>query len=95
MEENIYIPNVVHTALLQGDWLAGHVQVGTVTVLLSKEELKNMQDTKMQNQISILRCPKFWKFDNSRSNSLEGDVRYEKNGIICTRMNVKSARRKM
>ena len=37
-----------------------------------------MQDTRMQNQISILRCPKFWQFKNSRSNSLEGDVQYER-----------------
>ena len=29
----VYLPNAVHTALLQADWLEGHVKVGTVTVL--------------------------------------------------------------
>ena len=29
----LYIPNAIHTALLQDDWLVGHVQSGTVTVL--------------------------------------------------------------
>ena len=43
----LYIPNAVHTALLQGDWLEGHVQSGTVTVLSSAEELKCMQDQRM------------------------------------------------
>ena len=26
----VYLPNAVHTALLQGDWLEGHVKAGTV-----------------------------------------------------------------
>ena len=29
----VYLPNAVHTTLLQGDWLEGHVKSGTVTVL--------------------------------------------------------------
>ena len=29
----IYLPNSVHTALLQGEWLEGHVKLGTVPVL--------------------------------------------------------------
>ena len=40
----LYIPNTVHTALLQGDWLEGHVQSGTVTVLSDAKELKMMQN---------------------------------------------------
>ena len=35
----IYLPNAVHTALLQGDWLKGHVKSGTVTVLAGGQEL--------------------------------------------------------
>ena len=38
----LYIPNAVHTALLQGDWLEGHVQSGTVTVLSDAKELQFM-----------------------------------------------------
>ena len=33
----VYFPNAVHTALLQGDWLAGHMKAGTVTVLVGEE----------------------------------------------------------
>ena len=36
----IYLPNAVNTALLQGDWLEGHVKAGTVTVLAGTEDLK-------------------------------------------------------
>ena len=36
----LYVPNAVHTALLQGNWLQGHVQAGTVTVLSSEVELE-------------------------------------------------------
>ena len=38
----LYLPNAVHTALLQGDWLADHVQLGTVTVLSNEEDLQKM-----------------------------------------------------
>ena len=36
----VYLPNAVHTALLQGDCLKGHVKAGTMTVLAGKEQLK-------------------------------------------------------
>ena len=36
----VYLPNAVHTALLQGDWLAGHVKAGTVTVLVGADQLQ-------------------------------------------------------
>ena len=32
----LYVPNAVQTTLLQGDWLQGHMQAGTVTVLSSE-----------------------------------------------------------
>ena len=37
----VYLPNAVHTALLQGDWLAGHVKAGTVTVLAGQDQLRD------------------------------------------------------
>ena len=49
----LYMLNAVHTALLQGDWLEGHVRSGTITALSSAEELKCLQDERMQRQISI------------------------------------------
>ena len=56
----LYIPNAIQTALLQGDWLEGHMRSGTVTILSSAEELKCLQDERMRRQISILKNPKFW-----------------------------------
>ena len=77
----LYVPNAVQTTLLQGDWLEGRVQAGTVTVLAGTEELKCMKDKRMQDQISILKCPKFWRQTNVamnlRSNSFEGRVKYD------------------
>ena len=40
----LYVPNAVHTALLQGDWLLGHVQSGTITVLSGEKELEFMKE---------------------------------------------------
>ena len=74
----IYLPNSVHTALLQGDWISGHVKAGTVTVLAGSEELKQMNEAESSNQISILKCPKFWRIHeqigNSWTNSFKGRV---------------------
>ena len=75
----IYLPNSVHTALLQGDWLSGHVQAGTVTVLAGHDQLKMMADQRMTSQIQVLKQPKFWrdlKQTNSRANSNKGDVQW-------------------
>ena len=55
----LYVPNAVHTALLQGDWLEGHVQSGTVIVLSSEEDFQRMNDEKMQKKILVLKCPRF------------------------------------
>ena len=79
----LYVPNVVHTALLQGNWLQGHVQAGTVTVLSSEVELEQMKNAEAQNKIPILKCPKFWRIKrndrmNLRANSFEGT---EKNNV--------------
>ena len=54
-----YLPNAVHTALLQGDWLEGHVKAGTMTVLAGEDQLKTMNETEVQNKIAILKCPRF------------------------------------
>ena len=64
----LYVPNAVQTTLLQGDWLEGHMQSGTVTVLSSEEELKRMKERKMQEKISILKCPRFWRERESGQN---------------------------
>ena len=76
----VYLPHAVHTALLQGDWLAGHVKAGTVTVLVNQEELEHMNQMEVKNQIAVLKSPKFWniktKQANSRANFVEGDVQW-------------------
>ena len=77
----MYIPNAVHTALLQGDWLEGHVRSGTVTVLLSAEELKCLRNQRLQRQIAILKNSRFWTdTDGSsilRTKLFKGDAKYE------------------
>ena len=74
----MYLPNAVHTALLQGDWLEGHVKAGTVMVLAGEEQLKAMNESEDKNKIAVLKCPKFWKVaedtTNSWTNSFEGRV---------------------
>ena len=74
----VYLPNAVHTALLQGDWLEGHVKAVTMTVLAGEEQLKAMNESEDKNKIAILKCPKFWKVvedtTNSWTNSFEGHV---------------------
>ena len=76
----MYLPNAVHTALLQGDWLASHVKAGTVTVLAGQAELEQMHETEVRQQIAVLKSPQFWKLkidqDNSRTNSFKGDVQW-------------------
>ena len=56
----IYLPNVVHTALLHGDWFEGHMKVGTVTVLPGEKELTTMNDAEEMKKIAVLKCPRFW-----------------------------------
>ena len=104
----LYIPNAVHTALLQGDWLEGHVQSGTVTVLSSAEDLKCLQDQRMQRQISVLKTPKFWTdatgssilrtkfFDGRAKYAIEWGHLYDMDCTICKRknLNVKDCKHK-
>ena len=73
----------MHTALLQGDWLEGHVKAGTVTVLAGEEQLKSMNDSEVRSKIAILKSPKFWKLDqmnangsNSWTNFFKGPVQW-------------------
>ena len=63
----LYVPNAVQTALLQGDWLAGHVQSGTVTVLSGEEEIKCMKDSRIQSQISLLKVYKILEGADERN----------------------------
>ena len=46
----LYVPNAVHTALLQHDWLVRSRAVRTVTVIVlgGEEELKCMKEKRMQ-----------------------------------------------
>ena len=75
------MPNAVHTALLQEDWLASHMKVGTVTVLVGEEQIKAMNESEVRSKIAISKSPKFWKISqtdenkiNSWTNSFKGHV---------------------
>ena len=65
----LYVPNAVHTALLQGDWLEKYIKVGTVTVLSSEEELHQLKNERIKSSISVLKAPKFWKWRDTKINS--------------------------
>ena len=94
----IYLPNAIHTALLQGDWLEGHVKAGTVTVLAGEEQLRSMDDAETRNNIAILKSLKFRKVNqdnecgtNSWTNFFKGRVHwgqlYNKNCKFCKTKN--------
>ena len=65
----VYLPNAVHTALRQGDWLEGHVKAGIVTVLVGEEQLKAMNESEDKNKIVVLKCPKFWRVAGDATDS--------------------------
>ena len=65
----LYVPNAVHTALLQGSWLEDCIKVCTVTVLSSEEELHQLKDERIKSSISVMKAPKFWKWQNAKVNS--------------------------
>ena len=64
----VYLPNAVHTVLLQCGCLEDHVKAGTVTVLAGEPELQKMHETEVKRKISILRCPKFWRAPGDAAN---------------------------
>lgn len=71
----VYVPNAVHTALLQVDWLEGHMKTGTVIVLSNEEDLQ-----KLKAQISVLKIPNFWKYvegQNLMKKVLKGEGKWE------------------
>ena len=65
----LYVPNAVHAALPQGNWLEDYVKVGTVIVLSSEEELDKLKDERTRSSISVLKAPKFWKWQDEKINS--------------------------
>ena len=75
------------------------MQARTVTVLFGEEELKQMKEKRMEKQIGILKCPKFWRNavdeSNLRTNFTKGDVEYEVQWGICLIMTVKSGRERI
>ena len=76
----IYLPNAIHTALLQGDWIQGHVKAGTVTVISSEDKLRQLQEDSVQKSITVLKQPQFWSSikstQNLRANSFKGRVQW-------------------
>ena len=65
----LYVPNAVHTALLKGNWLDNYVKVGTVIVLSSEEDLDKLKDEIIRSNISVLKTPRFWKWQDAKINS--------------------------
>ena len=55
----VYVPNAVQIALLQGSWLAGHVQAGIITLFSSEKELQELKDEEKNSRIAVLTIQKF------------------------------------
>ena len=76
----IYLPNALHIALLQGDWIQGHVKAGTVTVISAEDKLRQLQEDSVQKSITILKQPRFWSshkpVQNLRANSFKGRIQW-------------------
>ena len=70
----VYLPGVVHTALLEGKWLSSEHAIGTVKILSDCAGLKSMKNAAVQNSLAILKTPKFWTAVNSRTNFSKGAV---------------------
>ena len=68
----IYMPNAVHTALIEGKWLSTEHATGTVKVLSNSAGLENVSNARLRDSIAILKTPQFWSTINSRSNFSKG-----------------------
>ena len=75
----LYVPNAVHTALLQGNWLEGHVHAGTVTVLSSEMELQQMKKCSCAREDINIEVPKILENQNERYGEFEGEF-FQKGG---------------
>ena len=76
----IYLPNAFHTALLQGDWIQGHVKAGTVMVISAEDKLRQLREESDQKSVTVLKQPKFWSSlkttQNLRANSFKGRIQW-------------------
>ena len=54
-----YIPDSVSTSLIHGEWLQATVKAGTVIVLSSSEKLKELQDERVREGMSVIKTLTF------------------------------------
>ena len=66
----VYIPDSVSTSLIHGEWLQAAVKAGTVIVLSSSEKLKELQDERVREGLSIIKTPQFWQMKKVESERL-------------------------
>ena len=66
----LYKPKIVHTALLQANWLEGYVHAGTMIIMSSEEDLKRLQDENVDFNIFFLNAP---KIGQCRDNNLSAN----------------------
>ena len=71
----VYMPNAIHTALLEGKWLSSEHTICTVRVLSDSTGLQRVQNDQMKNSLAILRTPQFWTAVNSRTNFVNAEAR--------------------
>ena len=63
------------------------MKVGTVTVLSSEEDLDKLKDERIRSRISVLKTPKFWKWQDAKINS-RANLQKGENGLLYMLMTV-------
>ena len=61
-------------------WLENCIKVGTVTVLSTEEELCQLKDERVKSGISVLKTPKFWKWQKNEKNDKNSRANFNKEG---------------
>ena len=57
----VYLPNAVHTALLEGKWLRAVNAIGTVKVTSDSVGLEGVKNKQLRDSIAVLKTPRFSK----------------------------------
>ena len=80
---NLYILDSHSLMRLFGEWLNAKYKIGTVKLLYSHEDIEALKNPAVTTKIQVIANPRFWQFENCRSNfSFKGDEKWKK--TYCT-----------
>lgn len=66
----IYIPHVVSTSFIRGEWLQAAIMAGILTLLSSHGDSKELQYGRVREGFSIIKTPQFWQIRKGDSQRL-------------------------